>query len=204
MKSAATASFTPGTLVELHRRTWVVMPSPAPDLITLRPLGGSELESRTIWLPAANPLDIIKPAIFEPPSAEETGDFASARLLFNAVRLLFRDGAGPFRCAGKISVRPRAFQIVPLVMALRQKTVRLLIADDVGVGKTVEALLIAREMLDRGLIRRIAVLCPPHLCEQWQTEMLDKFGLEAAIIRSGTIGELERQCASNECKFRSI
>ena len=201
MKSAATASFTPGTLVELHRRTWVVMPSPAPDLITLRPLGGSELESRTIWLPAANPLDIIKPAIFEPPGAEETGDFASARLLFNAVRLLFRDGAGPFRCAGKISVRPRAFQIVPLVMALRQKTVRLLIADDVGVGKTVEALLIAREMLDRGLIRRIAVLCPPHLCEQWQTEMLDKFGLEAAIIRSGTIGELERQCASNETVF---
>ena len=193
--------FTPGTLVELHRRTWVVMPSPAPDLLTLRPLGGSELETRTIWLPAAHPLEEIKPALFAPPDTGQFGDFASARLLFNAVRLLFRNGAGPFRCAGKISVRPRAFQMVPLVMALRQKTVRLLIADDVGVGKTIEALLIAREMYDRGLLRRIAVLCPPHLCEQWQAEMLDKFGLDAAIIRSGTIGALERQCAANERVF---
>ena len=195
------STFTPGTLVELHKRTWVVMPSPAADLLTLRPLGGTELETRTIWLPAAHPLDVIKPAIFAPPAAGQFGDFASARLLFNAVRLLFRNGAGPFRSAGKISVRPRAFQLVPLVMALRQKTVRLLIADDVGVGKTIEALLIAREMYDRGLIRRIAVLCPPHLCEQWQAEMLDKFGFEAAIIRSGTIGQLERQCAANETVF---
>ena len=202
MKNALpVAPYTPGTLVEMHGRTWVVVPSPAPDLLCIRPLGGAELETRTIWLPAANPLDAIKPAQFKPPRPEDTGDFASARLLFNAVRLLFRDGAGPFRCAGKISVRPRAFQIVPLVMALRQKTVRLLIADDVGVGKTVEALLIAREMLDRGLIRRIAVLCPPHLCEQWQQEMLEKFGIEAAVIRSGSIGALERQCASHETVF---
>lgn len=199
--SVTTNNYTPGTLVELHRRIWVVMPSPTPDLLTLRPLGGSLMETRTIWWPAHHALDDIKPARFEPPTAARSGDFSSARLLFNAVRLLFRDGAGPFRCAGKISVRPRAFQIVPLVMALRQKTVRLLIADDVGVGKTIEALLIAREMFDRGLIRRIAVLCPPHLCEQWQTEMLDKFGLDAAVIRSGTIGELERQCAANETVF---
>lgn len=193
--------YTPGALVEMHRRTWVVMPSPEPDLLVLRPLGGSELETRTIWLSAANPLDEIKPATFARPTVDQIGDFASARLLFNAARLLFRNGAGPFRCAGKISVRPRAFQIVPLIMALRQKTVRLLIADDVGVGKTIEGLLIAREMLDRGLIRRIAVLCPPHLCEQWHTEMMDKFGLDAAIIRSGTIGALERQCSANETVF---
>ena len=193
--------FNPGTLVALHQRTWVVMPSSAPDLLILRPLGGSDRETRTIWLPAMHPSEEIKPATFSPPNPSQMGDFASARLLFDAVRLLFRNGAGPFRCAGKISVRPRAFQMVPLVMALRQKVVRLLIADDVGVGKTVEALLIAREMLDRGLIQRIAVLCPPHLCDQWQSEMLDKFGLDAAVVRSGTIGQLERQCAANETVF---
>jgi len=44
--------------------------------------------------------------------------------------------------------------------------VRLLIADDVGIGKTIEAGMIARELLDRGLARRLAVICPPHLCEQ--------------------------------------
>jgi SNF2 family DNA or RNA helicase len=52
-------------------------------------------------------------------------------------------------------------------MALRQSRVRLLIADDVGVGKTIEAAMIARELLDRDLAQRLAVLCPAHLCDQW-------------------------------------
>ena len=56
-------------------------------------------------------------------------------------------------------------------MALKQDPVRLLIADDVGVGKTIEAGLVARELLDVGDIRRLAVLCPPHLAEQWQDEL---------------------------------
>jgi SNF2 family DNA or RNA helicase len=62
-------------------------------------------------------------------------------------------------------VRPRPFQIVPLLMALRLDPVRLLIADDVGIGKTIEVALVARELLDRGEARRLAVICPPHLCE---------------------------------------
>lgn len=80
--------------------------------------------------------------------------------------MALRDGAGPFRSLGRISVRPRPYQFVPLLMALRLNPVRMLIADDVGVGKTIEALLIARELLARGEIRRIAILCPPYLCDQ--------------------------------------
>ena len=93
------------------------------------------------------------------------------RLLLESARLLLRDGAAPFRSLGHLSVRPRPYQFVPLVMALRQPTVRLLIADDVGVDKTIEAALIARELLDRGAAHRPAVLCPPYLCEQWQAEL---------------------------------
>jgi len=78
-------------------------------------------------------------------------------------------------------------------MALRLDTIRMLIADDVGVGKTIEALLIAREMLDRGEIKPLCVLCPPYLCEQWQKELSEKFSLEAVIIRSGTVSQLERR-----------
>jgi superfamily II DNA or RNA helicase len=78
-------------------------------------------------------------------------------------------------------------------MALRLDTIRMLIADDVGVGKTVEALLIAREMLDRGEIKPLCVLCPPYLCEQWQKELSEKFSLDAVIIRSGTVNQLERR-----------
>ena len=70
---------------------------------------------------------------------------------------------------------------------------RLLIADDVGVGKTIEAALIARELLDRGAVHRVAVLCPPYLCEQWQRELAEKFHIEAVVIRAGTVARLERQ-----------
>jgi SNF2 family DNA or RNA helicase len=77
-------------------------------------------------------------------------------------------------------------------MALKLDPVRLLIADDVGIGKTIEAAVIARELLDRGEIRRIAVLCPPHLVEQWQQELAEKFHIEAELILSSTIQRLER------------
>jgi SNF2 family DNA or RNA helicase len=77
-------------------------------------------------------------------------------------------------------------------MALRQDPVRLLIADDVGVGKTIEAAMVARELLDRGVIRRIGVLCPPHLCDQWAEELRDKFNIEAAVVQPSRMARLER------------
>ena len=86
-------------------------------------------------------------------------------------------------------------------MALRLDPVRLLIADDVGIGKTIEALLIARELLDRGEAQRLAVLCPPHLAEQWQTEMRDKFHLEAELVLASTAARLERGLGLGESLF---
>jgi superfamily II DNA or RNA helicase len=80
-----------------------------------------------------------------------------------------------------------------MLLALRQETVRLLIADDVGIGKTIEAALTARELLDRGEERRLCVICPPHLCDQWQAELAEKFHIEAEVVRSGTIAQLERR-----------
>jgi superfamily II DNA or RNA helicase len=87
-------------------------------------------------------------------------------------------------------------------MALRLDPVRLLIADDVGVGKTIEALLVAREMLDRGEIKRLCVLCPPYLCEQWQKELAEKFNLEAVVIRAGTVGQLDRRKVGPDSIYR--
>ena len=107
-------------------------------------------------------------------------------------RLSTRAAAGPFRSFGRIAVEPRPCQLVPLMMALKLEPVRLLIADDVGIGKTIEACLIARELLDRAEIRRIAVLCPPHLAEQWQRELAEKFHIEAELVLSSTIARLER------------
>jgi len=185
-------SLQPGKLVSLRGRDWVVLPSDDADLLLVKPLGGSEEETAGIYLPLAIPEDIPQDAHFERPIPDDLGDVSTARLLYEATRLAFRNGAGPFRALAKLSFRPRAYQIVPLVMALRQDRVRLLIADDVGVGKTVEALLVLREMMERAKIKRFAVVCLPHLCDQWQQELQSKLGIEAVIIRSNTQARLDR------------
>ena len=186
------ASLQPGKLVSLRGRDWVVLPSNIPELLVVKPLGGSDEETTGIYLPLEIPEDIPQDAQFAPPVPEDLGDISTARFLHDAARLAFRNGAGPFRSLAMLSFRPRAYQIVPLVMALRQETVRLLIADDVGVGKTVEALLVVREMMERAQVSRFAVICLPHLCDQWQQEFRAKLGIEAVIIRSNTQARLDR------------
>ncbi len=182
--------FEVGSLVRCREREWVVLPSEQSDLLLLRPLGGTEAEVCGIYIPVEG--DSVRPAAFQPPDPKLSGDFVSGQLLRDAARLSLRSGAGPFRSLGRIMVRPRPFQLVPLIMALRLEVVRLLIADDVGIGKTIEAGLIARELYDRGELRRLTVLCPPHLCDQWQRELSEKFGFEAVIVRSSTAAALER------------
>ena len=196
--------YKPGSLVTLRNRPWVVLPSEDSDLLLLKPLGGSDEEITGIFLPVAKETDIPQSYNFIKPSSSDLGDFTSAKLLYNAARLSFRNAAGPFRCLGKLSFRPRSYQMVPLIMALKQETTRLLIADDVGVGKTIEALLIAKELFERKEIKRFAIVCLPHLCDQWQDELKNKFGIEAVIIRSGTASALERQIRSHENIFRAF
>lgn len=196
--------FTPGSLVTLRNRPWVVLPSDDRELFLIKPLGGSDNEITGIYKPLGNESDIPVSYNFRKPGIPDLGDFRSARLLYNASRLLFRNAAGPFRCLGKLSFRPRAYQMVPLIMALKMETVRILIADDVGVGKTIEALLIAKELYDRKEIKRFAVVCLPHLCDQWQDELKNKFGIEAAIIRSGTVRALEKKIRVNQNVFQAF
>jgi len=178
----------PGTLVRSRGREWIVLPDSSEELLMVRPVGGLDEEITGI-LPSIEP---VESATFPLPSAEDIGDFRSGRLLREAARLSTRAAAGPFRCFARIAVEPRPYQLVPLMMALKLDPVRLLIADDVGIGKTVEAALVARELLDRNEIRRLAVLCPPHLAEQWQKELLEKFHIDAELVLSSTIQRLER------------
>lgn len=190
-------TFAVGSLVRARGREWVVLPESSDDLLVIRPLGGSEDEATGIYLP----LEDVEPATFDLPSPKMIGDHRSCRLLRDAVRLSSRAGAGPFRSFARIAVEPRPYQLVPLLMALKLDPVRLLIADDVGIGKTIEAALIVRELLDRGEITRFAVLCPPHLAEQWQVELKSKFHLEAELVLPGTVSRLERDCGPGESLF---
>jgi len=194
--------FKPGSLITARNRDWVVLPSNDAKLVLLKPLGGSEEEITGIYLPLAFAEDRIESTRFPNPSAKDLGDIASARLLYNAARLSFRNGAGPFRSLAKFSFRPRSYQMVPLIMALKQESpIRLLIADDVGVGKTIEVLIILKELLERRVINRFAVVVLPHLCEQWQAELKDKFGIEAVVIRSNTQARLDREIPGDTSVF---
>jgi superfamily II DNA or RNA helicase len=190
-------TFAVGSLVEARGREWVVLPDSTDDFLLVRPLTGVEAETTGIL----TSLEQVKPAIFDLPDPNKPGDFRSARLLRDALQLGFRSTAGPFRSLGHIAVTPRSYQLVPLLMALKLDPVRLLIADDVGIGKTIEAGLVAREMLDTGDIRRLAVLCPPHLAEQWQKELSEKFHIDAELVLASTAGRLERNLPADRTIF---
>ncbi|MBI3455020.1 MAG: DEAD/DEAH box helicase [Candidatus Rokubacteria bacterium] len=192
-------SFAVGSLVRARGREWVVLPQSSDELLLVRPLGGTEDEVTGLYLPLET--EDVRPAHFDLPDPDRVGDHRSCRLLRDAVRLGSRAGAGPFRSFARIAVEPRPYQLVPLLMALRLDPVRLLIADDVGVGKTIEACLVARELLDRGEVSRLAVLCPPHLAEQWQVELREKFHVDAELVLPGTAGRLERVCRIGQSLF---
>ncbi|CAM5419025.1 hypothetical protein RLIN73S_00019 [Rhodanobacter lindaniclasticus] len=135
--------YSPGSLVRARGRERIVQPGSVAPLLRLRPLSGGEDESALVHT-GLEPN--IGSAHFPAPDPTQEGSQHDAVLLSDALRMALRRGAGPFRCFGNISVEPRTYQLVPLLMALRLDPVRLLIADDVGIGKTIEAALIAREL----------------------------------------------------------
>ncbi len=85
------------------------------------------------------------------------------------------------------------YQLDPLVRALEMARVNLLIADDVGLGKTIEAGLVIRELLLRHRARTVFIVCPATLQVKWQTEMREKFGLEFRIVDTEYLHRLRRE-----------
>lgn len=185
-----TVNFTPGDLVRARGREWVALPTPGEGLLALRPLSGNEND--IVVLAPDLELTPVEAARFDLPDEARTTVQSKAALLADALRLTLRRGAGPFRSAAQLAFEPRTYQLVPLLMALRLQVPRLLIADDVGIGKTIEAGLILRELMDRGEVDAFSVLCPPHLVDQWISELKDRFGIDAVAVTSGTAARLER------------
>lgn len=191
-------NYPPGSLVKARGREWVVLPESAGNVLMVRPIGGVDDEVVGI----SRSIETIESASFSLPNAELAGDFNSCRMLRDAARLSTRSATGPFRSFGKIAVGPRPYQLVPLLMAMRLDPVRMLIADGVGIGKTVEACLIAKELIERGEVTRMAVLVPPHLAEQWQKELSEKFHIEAELLLSSTVSRLERGLRAGESVYQ--
>jgi len=195
------SSYTPGTLLRARGRDWVVEADSTPELLHLRPLAGSVAESCWILPELELAEDAPRPSVFPPPEPSRRGNRNELNLLQSAMRMRLRSGAGPFRSFGNLSVQPRIYQLAPLLMALRQQVIRLLIADDVGIGKTIEAGLIVREMIDRGEVQRFSVLCPPNLAAQWKTELFRHFNINAQVVSSSSIARLERLVPPGQSVF---
>lgn len=191
--------YSPGTLVRARGREWIVLAGSDTEILRVRPILGSEEDQTLIHLGLE--LEPVTEASFPKPEPHQKAGHEASLLLRDALLLSLRRGAGPFRSFGQIAVAPRAYQLVPLLMALKLDPVRLLIADDVGIGKSVEAGLIARELLDRGEVSRFTVLCPPHLVEQWLAELEKHFHLRAAAVTSTSAARLERGLPPSESIF---
>jgi superfamily II DNA or RNA helicase len=85
------------------------------------------------------------------------------------------------------------YQLDPVVRALGMPRANLLIADDVGLGKTVEAGLVVQELILRHRARTVLIVAPASLCVMWQEEMRDKFGLEFRIVNTDAVRQLRRE-----------
>lgn len=192
-----------GQLVEVRRRQWVVADvtsskltssSDTQNLITLSSIDedglGEELE--VIWEiePGAQ---VIERAGLPTITGQDDSDTLEAFL--DAVRWGAATNAdrgflqAPFRSGVSIE----DFQLDPLVRAIDMARVNLLIADDVGLGKTIEAGLVIQEMLLRHRVRSVLIICPASLQEKWRVEMLEKFGLDFHVVDTAYIKQLRRE-----------
>lgn len=192
-----------GQLVEVRRRQWVVadtQSSPAgnghsspQNFVTLSSIDEDSLgeQIEVIWEiePGAH---IIERAGL--PSISGRDDTQTLEAFLDAVRWGAATNAdrgflqAPFRSGVSIE----DFQLDPLVRAIEMARANLLIADDVGLGKTIEAGLVIQEMLLRHRARTVFVVCPASLQEKWRVEMLEKFGLEFKIVNTEYVKELRR------------
>lgn len=201
----------PGRIVEVRGATWAVtdvreqgLPrSPADEsapllqhLVSLQSLHEDRLgeELSVVWeLEVGHSIaqdrglpDSITPEAFDDPNT--LGAFVDA-VRWGAVTSAKEDAfQAPFRSG----VTVEAYQLEPLRRALAAPRTNLLLADDVGLGKTIEAGLVIQELLLRHRARTVVIVCPPSLALKWRDEMRDKFGLDFVIVTSATLADVRR------------
>ncbi|MCY6492294.1 DISARM system SNF2-like helicase DrmD [Leptolyngbya sp. GGD] len=198
-----------GQLVKVRQRLYVVtdvrqttLPAgvllsnvtPAQHLVLLSSIEDDGLgeELQVIWelepgTQVFERVELPKPTGFDDPARLDA--FLDAVRWGAASSADIRTLQAPFRSGIDIE----DYQLDPVVRAIQMPRVNLLIADDVGLGKTIEAGLVAQELLIRHRCRRMLIICPSSLQIQWRDQMRDKFGLDFRIVDSALMKELRRQ-----------
>ena len=198
-----------GQLVQVRSRPWVVdevkastLPSSAfkspiaspQHLLTLSSVEDDGLgeELQVIWEvePGAKIVEkaaLPEPTSFDPPAMLDA--FLDAVRWGAASTADLKNIQSPFRSGIIIE----DYQLDPVVRAIQMPRVNLLIADDVGLGKTIEAGMVALELILRHRARKILIVCPSSLQIQWRDQMRDKFGLDFRIVDSNLLRDLRRR-----------
>ena len=175
--------------------------------------GASPLEQSLLWEREPN-ASLLKAGALPDPSSSEPMSHNDFDALIRACRWTARmpfidpDGSGPMDRLPVSSpfhgaVQIEDYQLIPLLKAIRMPRVSLLIADDVGLGKTIEAGLILSELLLRRRARRVLILTPASLRDQWQEELWEKFSLNFDIVDRDATVKLRRQVGMDANPWRS-
>ncbi|MFG2470142.1 DISARM system SNF2-like helicase DrmD [Streptomyces canus] len=207
-----------GNLVEVRGQSWVVArvePSPAAldgeenrrpaTLVHLQSVADGRFGDTLSVIWEVEPGRRVLPAGSLPDASAGSYDPPNRLAAFlDAVRwsaVASADGRtlqAPFRSG--VAVEP--YQLEPVSRAVGAPRVNLLLADDVGLGKTIEAGLVVQELMLRGRARRTMVVCPAGLTLKWRDEMAEKFGLEFTIVDSEHCARLRRTHGTAANPFR--
>jgi SNF2 family DNA or RNA helicase len=177
MSSHLPPNVQPGSVVQNRNRLWRVDAIDG-DVITTTPLDGNTGDRHRFYTPVEN----ITEGSLEPPDPEKIGNPEFQRLLERAYRLSMLHGTAPLVSLQRSRVIPTEYQLTPVVMGLDMPRVRMLLADDVGLGKTIEAGLITSELIARNKADRILIITPANLREQWREAFNYFFHIDADII----------------------
>jgi superfamily II DNA or RNA helicase len=183
----------PGTEVQARGLRWEIVFSQSLGSQTLYRLRGLHGAFKGEEVELLEPFETIKPTYREL-DPEHAGPIRNWLLYHQA--FLLEQALGP---SALLAVQPgrlklEAYQLVPVLRAIRMSRVRLLLADSVGLGKTIEAGLVLTELMARRLAHRVLIVSPAGpLLEQWETEMSERFGLRLDVLDRARLEEIRRE-----------
>ncbi len=191
-----------GQLVMVRSRLWLVeegIPPSAPGQSCRVRLAcaddDAQGQSLEVWWEYELDRQIVQDALWSDLAARGFDPPARFAAYLNTLRWHCVTATDPdlFQSPFRAGIRIDAYQMEPLRKALRLPRVNLFIADDTGLGKTIEAGLIMRELLLRKKVRTVVVAAPPSVLEQWQAELEERFGLTFVLLDRAYVARMRRE-----------
>ena len=178
----------PGQVIRNRNRLWRVDDVDG-DIVAATPIDGNIADKHRFYAPIEN----IERGDLPKPDPDRLGNPQFQDLLIRANRLSMLHGTAPLMSLQRSRVIPTEYQLTPVVMALDMPKVRMLLADDVGLGKTIEAGLITSELLARDRVEDILIVTPANLRDQWREAFKYFFHIDAPIIDRRSRRAMEKE-----------